>query len=108
MGSSSNTHNTHNASISPSDVASIGVLGLSPTESGVDTVLDLTSDIIVEPIVDTVLDLTPDTIVGTAPFDRVPSNWVINVEGEGIRAVNRHTQVNFVGSIADFNLKLRG
>lgn len=36
--------------------------------------------------------------------ERVPANWDMHVNGEFIRAVNRVTNKEFVGTNADFNM----
>lgn len=45
---------------------------------------------------------------GGAFQDRVPSNWQIKPVEDGIEAYNANSREKFVGSIAEFNQKLRG
>jgi hypothetical protein len=40
--------------------------------------------------------------------DRIPANWNINPTEDGIEAFNSNTGSRFVGTISDFNAKLRG
>lgn len=40
--------------------------------------------------------------------DRVPANWQIKPVEDGIEAYNANSREKFVGSIAEFNQKLRG
>lgn len=40
--------------------------------------------------------------------DRVPANWQIKPVKDGIEAYNANSREKFVGSIAEFNQRLRG
>jgi len=50
----------------------------------------------------------PKANVKCAFTDKVPSNWQIKPTEDGIEAYNANSRETFVGSIAEFNQKLRG
>ena len=50
----------------------------------------------------------PKANVEGAFTDKVPANWQIKPTENGIEAYNANSRETFVGSIAEFNQKLRG
>jgi len=50
----------------------------------------------------------PKANVEGAFIDKVPANWQIKPTEDGIEAYNANSREKFVGSIAEFNQKLRG
>ena len=50
----------------------------------------------------------PKVNVEGAFTDKVPANWQIKPMEDGVEAYNANSRETFVGSIAEFNQKLRG